>query len=72
MYVIHHLSEHPYVLQMFQSWQMKHFDTTFAYELPENNKSQVRLFADDTVVYLTVSSAQDSQVLHSDLDTLDC
>ena len=31
-------------------------------DLPENIKSQVRLFA----VYLTVSSAQDSQVLQSD------
>ena len=39
-------------------------------DLPENIKSQVRLFADDTVVYLTVSSAQDNQVLQSDLDTL--
>ena len=39
-------------------------------DLPENIKSKVRHFADDTAVYLTVSSAQDSQVLQSDLDTL--
>ena len=32
-------------------------------DLPENIKSQVRLFADDTAVYLTVSSAHDSQIL---------
>ncbi|MCG7865188.1 MAG: hypothetical protein JAY74_02330 [Candidatus Thiodiazotropha taylori] len=39
-------------------------------DLPENIQSQVRLFADDTAVYLTVSSLQDSQVLQSDLDSL--
>ena len=39
-------------------------------DLSENIKSQVRLFADDTAVYLTVSSAYDSQILQSDLDTL--
>ena len=32
-------------------------------------KSQVNLFAVDTVVNLTVSSSQDSQVLQADLDT---
>ena len=41
-------------------------------DLPENIQSQVRLFADDTAVYLTVSSLQDSQVLQSDLDSLQC
>ena len=39
-------------------------------DLLENIQSQVRLFADDTVVYLTVSSLQYSQVLPSDLDSL--
>ena len=39
-------------------------------DLPENIQSQVRLFADDTAVYLTVSGLQDSQVLQSDLDSL--
>lgn len=34
------------------------------------NNWQVGLFADDTVVYLTVSSLQDSQVIQSDLDSL--
>ena len=38
-------------------------------DLPENIKSKVRLFADDTAVYLTVSSVHDSQILQSDLDT---
>ena len=41
-------------------------------DLPENIQSQVWLFADVTAVYLTVSSLQDSQVLQSDLDSLQC
>ena len=36
-------------------------------DLPENIQYQVRLFADDTAVYLTVTNTQDSQVLQSDL-----
>ena len=39
-------------------------------DLPDNIQSQVRLFADDTAVYLTVSSANDSSILQSDLDSL--
>ena len=39
-------------------------------DLPENIQSQVRLYADDTAVYLTVSNLQDSQVLLSDLEFL--
>ena len=39
-------------------------------DLPENIQSQFRLFADDTAVYLTVSNLQDSQVLQSDLESL--
>ena len=35
-------------------------------DLSENIQSQVRLFADDTAVYLTVANMQDSQVLQSD------
>ena len=41
-------------------------------DLPENIQSQIRLFADDTAIYLTVSGLQDSQVLWSDLDSLQC
>ena len=37
-------------------------------DLPENIQSQVRLFAD--AVYLTVTNMQDSQVLQSDLESL--
>ena len=39
-------------------------------DLPENIQSQVRLFVDDTAVYLTVTNMQDSQVLQSDLESL--
>ena len=39
-------------------------------DLPENIKFQVRLFADDTAVYLTVSNLHDRQVLQSDLESL--
>ena len=39
-------------------------------DLPENIQSQVRLFADDTAVYLTVDSQNDSIILQNDLDTL--
>ena len=41
-------------------------------DLPDNIQSRVRLFADDTAVYLTVSSANDSSILQSDLDALQC
>ena len=41
-------------------------------DLPENIQSQIRLFADDTAVYVTVSGLQDSHVLQSDLDSLQC
>ena len=39
-------------------------------DLPENIQSQVRLFADDTAVYLTVTNTNDSNILQSDLDIL--
>ena len=39
-------------------------------DLPENIQSQVRLFADDTAVYLTVTNMQGNQVLQSDLESL--
>ena len=38
--------------------------------LPENIYSQVRLFADDTAVYLTVSGPNGSNILQSDLNYL--
>ena len=38
-------------------------------DLPDNNQSQVRLFADDTAVYLTVSNMKDN-VPQSDLESL--
>ena len=39
-------------------------------DLPQNIQSQVRLFADDTAVYLTVTSSEDANTLQADLDTL--
>ena len=39
-------------------------------DLPQNVQSQVRLFADDTTVYLTVDSSEDRDTLQADLDTL--
>ena len=48
-------------------WASSSFYCTLT--INENMQSQVRLFADDTVVYLAVSSSQDSQVLQSDLDS---
>ena len=39
-------------------------------DLPESVRSRVRLFTDDTAVYLAVSSLQDAQLLQQDLDTL--
>lgn len=39
-------------------------------DLPNNIKSQVRLFADDTVVYLTMKPKSNNIVLQNDLDKL--
>ena len=38
-------------------------------DLPQDIQSQVRLFADDTAVYLTVTSLEDANTLQTDLDT---
>ena len=39
-------------------------------DLPEGIGSDVRLFADDTIMYMTISSPTDSDQLQSDLDRL--
>ena len=39
-------------------------------DLTRNIQSQVRLFADDTAVYLTVTNPNGTNILQSDLDTL--
>jgi hypothetical protein len=38
--------------------------------MPEGITSKVRLFADDTIAYLTISADQDARTLQSDLDKL--
>ena len=37
-------------------------------DLPDELSSQVRLFADDTAVYLTIGGADDGKVLQNDLE----
>ena len=39
-------------------------------DLPDNTRSKIRLFADDTAIYLAVSNLQDAQILQQDLDHL--
>ena len=39
-------------------------------DLPSHMQSKVRLFADDTVIYLTVKSENDSKQLQRDLTRL--
>ena len=38
--------------------------------LTNNLKSTMRLFADDTIIYMTISNGTDATVLQQDLDTL--
>ena len=40
-------------------------------DLPDSLKSRARLFADDTIVYLTINSKSDSETLQSDLHKLE-
>ena len=39
-------------------------------DLPDKTRSKVRLFVDDTAIYLAVSSLDDAQILQQDLDHL--
>ena len=39
-------------------------------DLPDKTRSTVRLFADDTAIYLAVSSLEDAHILQQDLDHL--
>ena len=41
-------------------------------DLPNNLKSTVRLFAGDTIIYMTISNGTDATALQQDLDTLCC
>ena len=40
-------------------------------DIPMNVKSKVRLFADDTALYLTISTSSQSEILKKDLDNLE-
>ena len=40
-------------------------------DLPDSVKSKVRLFADDTILYLTVKSTTDANILQNDLHALE-
>ena len=42
----------------------------YIYDLPDNIQSNVRLFADDTAVYLTVQGQEDADILQADLNVL--
>ena len=42
----------------------------FINDLPEHIKSKVRLFADDTAVYLAASNLEHAQILQEDLDRI--
>ena len=39
-------------------------------DLPDKTRPKIRLFADDTAIYLAVSSLQDAQILQKNLDRL--
>ena len=39
-------------------------------DLPDHMSTSVRLFADDTIMYMTIQSAEDAKLLQQDLDTL--
>ena len=40
-------------------------------DMPDSIKSNIKLFADDTIMYLTITNYSDSQALQSDLTTLE-
>ena len=41
-------------------------------DIPDNIQSTVRLFADDTILYMTVKSEQDAEQLQKDIEQLEC
>ena len=55
------------------TWRSLGCRTSLPYinNLPENIHSQVRLFADDTTIYITTNNHSDSDTLQQNLDTLE-
>ena len=47
------------------------FSNAFDNVIPMNVKSKVRLFADDTALYLTISTSSKSEIFQKDLDNLE-
>ena len=47
------------------------FFLAYINDLPNSVKSKVRLFADDTIMYLTVKTSTDANILQNDLHALE-
>jgi hypothetical protein len=47
------------------------FFLSYIKDLTDSVKGKVRLFADDTIVYLTIKSTQDAQTLQKDRNSLE-
>ena len=53
---------------MYREWKLF---LMYINDMPDSIKSNIRLFADDTIMYLTITNHSDCQALQSDLTTLE-